>query len=153
MSKNEKTPEILKSEFEAWKSKKGERLLKLYQEKSARQIKGEDTSGIEKKITDMEKNISQRQARLEKNLSHLYERMYKSGASSGAKKARQERTHRLCNIGGLVEKAGLGEMEQDVLFGMLLQQADYLKGNPGIISRWKERGQAELAGALRAREE
>ena len=139
-----KTPEELTNEFSKWKAKKGEKLLKLYQEKSAKESKGEDFSGTNQKILDMEKEISQKQAKLEKDLGRLYARMYKAGASSDAKKARQERTHHLCNLGGLVEKAGLGEMDAAALLGMLLQQKEYLAGNPGILSRWSERGQAAL---------
>lgn len=147
--KKEKTVEDLNNEFLKWKGKKSEKLLKLYQEKSSKESRGEDYSSINQKILDMEEKISQRQAELEKALGRLYERMYKAGASSDAKKVRQERTHHLCNLGGLVEKAGLGEMETAALLGMLLQQAEYLAGNPGILSRWTERGQA----ALNAKEE
>lgn len=102
-----KTPEELNREFSEWKAKKGEKLLKLYQEKSSKELIGEDSSDTNKKILVMEKEISQRKAHLEKSLSRIYERMYKSGASTEAKKRRQERTHHLCNLGGLIEKAGL----------------------------------------------
>lgn len=139
-----KTVEELNNEFSAWKIKKGGKLLKLYQEKASKEARGEDCSATEEKIRTMEKEIAQQQARLEKSLGHLYERMYKAGASSDAKKVRQERTHHLCNLGGLVEKAGLGNMETTALFGMLLQQAEYLASNPGIKSRWAERGDAAL---------
>lgn len=138
------TPEELKNEFSTWKSKKGERLLKLYQEKSAKQARGEDISSIQEKITAMEQKISQRKERLDRNLAREYERMYKAGASSDAKKARQERTHHLCNLGGLIEKAGLGDRDPAMLLGMLLQQADYLANNSTIEARWAERGQAAL---------
>ena len=74
----------------------------------------------------------------------LTARMYRSGASADAKEERRERTHHLCNLGGLVEKAGLGNLEAPVLLGMLLQQAEYLRANPGIENRWKERGIAAL---------
>lgn len=141
-----KTPEELNKEFSEWKTKKGEKLLKLYQEKSSQESRGEDSSVISKKIFVMEKEISQRKAYLEKKLSRIYERMYKSGASTEAKKRRQERTHHLCNLGGLIEKAGLGEMEPAALLGMMLQQVEYMATNPTIVSRWKERGQMALQG-------
>ncbi len=144
-----KTPEELKKDFQDWKVTKDGKLLKLYQEKYAKEANGEDCSNTQEKICAMEKEISQRQEALERKLGRLYERMYKAGASSEAKKVRQERTHHLCNLGGLVEKAGLGEMEAPALLGMLLHQAEYLKSNPGILSRWTERGQA----ALNAKEE
>mgnify|MGYP000027171612 FL=1 len=140
-----KTPEELKKIFQNWKSKKDSKLLKLYQEKSSKESKGEDSSQISEKISSIEQEISQKHAKLEKDLGRIYAQMYKAGASSAAKKARQERTHHLCNLGGLVEKAGLGEMEPSALLGMLLQQADFLSKNPGVLSRWTEMGQAVLS--------
>lgn len=140
-----KTPEELKKIFQNWKSKKDSKLLKLYQEKSSTEAQGGDSSQISEKISSIEQEISQRKNALERKLSHIYERMYKAGASADAKKARQERTHHLCNLGGLVEKAGLGEMEPSALLGMLLQQADFLSKNPGVLSRWTEMGQAALS--------
>ena len=140
-----KTPEELKKIFQNWKSKKDSKLLKLYQEKSSKESKGEDSSQISEKISSIEQEISQKQAKLEKDLGRIYAQMYKAGASSAAKKARQERTHHLCNLGGLVEKAGLGEMEPSALLGMLLKQADFLSKNPGVLSRWTEMGQAVLS--------
>lgn len=139
-----KTAEELNKEFSEWKSKKNERLLKLYQDKALKESRGEDSSITKEKILTMEKEISQKQAKLDKILGRIYERMYKAGASSEAKKARQERTHHLCNIGGLVEKAGLGALEPAALLGMLIQQAEYLASNPGIVGRWAERGDAAL---------
>lgn len=143
-SEKVKTPEKLKSEFKAWKLKQDARLLRMYQEKSVKESKGEDNSAIKDKIDVMEKRISQREEKLKRSLNRLYEQMYKSGASSDAKKARQERTHHLCNLGGLVEKAGLGDMAPAALLGMLLQQAEYLQANPTILNRWTERGQVAL---------
>lgn len=145
MEKKEKTPVDLERAFDEWKSKKGEKLLKLYQEKAAKEREGKDFSPISEKIKKIETSIEQKKATLDKRLSALYARIYKAGASNEAKKLRQERTHHLCNLGGLVEKAGLGDMPPDVLLGMLIQQAEYLKGNPTIVNRWKERGQTELA--------
>nr|CRY96502.1 hypothetical protein [uncultured prokaryote] len=134
----------LNNDFNAWKTKKDAKLLKLYQAKSAMEAKGEDCANASQKIKDLEMQISQRQAKLEKALGRIYERMYKAGASANAKKARQERTHHLCNLGGLVEKAGLGDMAPAALLGMLLQQAEYLQANPAILNRWTERGQVAL---------
>lgn len=139
-----KTPEELNKIFQNWKSKKDSKLLKLYQEKSAKESKGEDISDTKQKIFDMEKEISQKQAKLEKDLARIYAQMYKAGASSAAKKVRQERTHHLCDLGGLVEKAGLGEMEPSALLGMLLQQAEFLASHPGVVETWTERGKAAL---------
>ena len=139
-----KTAEELNKEFSIWKAKKGEKLLKLYQEKSAKTAKKEDCSAVDEKILSMENEISQREARLEKSLNLFYKRMYKAGASSDAKKARQKRTHRLCILGGLVEKAGLGDLEPPTLLGMLLQQADFLANHPTVKEKWAERGSAAL---------
>lgn len=135
-----KTPEELSQAFEQWKAKKGEKLLKLYQEKAAKEKSGEDFSPVSDQINEIEKQISQKKANLDRRLSLLYARIYRSGASSAAKKERQQRTHHLCNLGGLVEKAGLGELKPAVLLGMLIQQAEYLKNNPGVVERWEKNG-------------
>ena len=139
-----KAPEDIDKEFERWKSKKSEKLLKLYQEKAAREKKNEDVQDVMNRIHEIEEEIEKRKQALDKRLSSLYRRMYGSGASADAKKERRERTHHLCNLGGLVEKAGLGSLEAPVLLGMLLQQAEFLKSNPGVENRWKERGIAAL---------
>jgi len=139
-----KTPEELSQAFERWKAKKGEKLLKLYQEKAAKEKSGEIFAPVSERIHEIEKEIAQKKANLDRRLSLLYARIYRAGASYAAKKERQQRTHHLCNLGGLVEKAGLGELKPAVLLGMLIQQAEYLKSNPGIIERWEKRGQEAL---------
>ena len=139
-----KTAEELNKEFSEWKAQKDVRLLKLYQDNASKEAKGADASGTKEKILVIENEILQKKAKFDKNLARIYERMYKAGASSDAKKARQERTHHLCNLGGLVEKAGLGALEPAALLGMLIQQAEYLASNPGIVGRWAERGDAAL---------
>lgn len=140
-----KTPEELSQAFERWKSKKGEKLLKLYQEKAAKEKSGEFFAPVSERIHEIEKEISQKKETLDRRLSLLYARIYRSGASSAAKKERQQRTHHLCNLGGLVEKAGLGELKADALLGMLIQQAEFLKNNPGVLERWEKRGQEVLS--------
>lgn len=139
-----KTPEELSQEFEEWKAKKGAKLLKLYQEKASRERTNKDAQDVIVRINEIEEEIEKRKSALDRRLSSLYARMYRSGASADAKEERRERTHHLCNLGGLVEKAGLGNLEAPVLLGMLLQQAEYLRANPGIENRWKERGIATL---------
>ena len=139
-----KTPEELSQAFEQWKAKKGEKLLKLYQEKALRERTNKDAQDVVVRINEIEEEIEKRKSALDRRLSSLYARMYRSGASADAKEDRRERTHHLCNLGGLVEKAGLGNLEAQVLLGMLLQQAEFLKSNPGVENRWKERGIAAL---------
>ena len=147
-----KTPEELSQSFEEWKAKKGAKLLKLYQEKASRERTNKDAQDVIVRINEIEEEIEKRKSALDRRLSSLYARMYRSGASADAKEERRERTqeerrertHHLCNLGGLVEKAGLGNLEAPVLLGMLLQQAEYLRANPGIENRWKERGIAAL---------
>ena len=139
-----KTPEELSQAFERWKAKKGEKLLKLYQEKAAKEKSGEIFAPVSERIHEIEKEISQKKAHLDRRLSLLYARIYRSGASSAAKKERQKRTHHLCNLGGLVEKAGLGELKAAALLGMLIQQAEFLANNPGVLDRWEKRGEEAL---------
>lgn len=142
--KDKKTPDELTSEFKQWKEKISVRLLKLYQEKSAKERAGKDIDEVAKNIDEIESKISQKKARLDRQLAQAYERMYRAGASTDAKEERRERTHHLCNLGGLVEKAGLGELDAASLLGMLLQQADFLAKNPVVLERWKSRGQEAL---------
>ena len=140
-----KDTKILESTFREWKQKKDERLLALYQRRKEYEERGESTKDVDEKISSIETEISQKNAKLERDLLKLYKRMEKAGASTSAKKERQERTHHLCNIGGLVEKAGMGGWDKATLLGMFLQQKEYLESNPGIKSRWAERGQAALS--------
>ena len=139
-----KTPKELSQAFERWKAKKGEKLLKLYQEKAAKEKSGEIFAPVSERIHEIEKEIAQKKAHLDRRLSLLYARIYRSGASSAAKKERQKRTHHLCNLGGLVEKAGLGELKAAALLGMLIQQAEFLANNPGVLDRWEKRGEEAL---------
>ena len=147
-----KTPEELSQAFEEWKSKKGAKLLKLYQEKASRERTNKDAQDVIVRINEIEEEIEKRKSALDRRISSLYARMYRSGAarmyrsgaSADAKEERRERTHHLCNLGGLVEKAGLGNLEAQALLGMLLQQAEFLRANPSVELRWKERGIAAL---------
>lgn len=142
--KKQKTPEELTTEFEIWKKKKDSQLLKLYQEKDAKEKAGKDISTVRTRLDELQTEIAQKKAQLDRRLVQLYAQICKAGASSDAKKERQERTHHLCNLGGLVEKAGLGGLEPAALLGMLLQQADVLASHPGEVATWIERGQAAL---------
>lgn len=139
-----KTPEELSQAFEEWKAKKGAKLLKFYQEKASRERTNKDAQDVIVRINELEEEIEKRKSALDRRLSSLYARMYRSGASADAKEERRERTHHLCNLGGLVEKAGLGNLEAPALLGMLLQQAEFLRANPSVELHWKERGIAAL---------
>lgn len=139
-----KDTKTLEESFSAWKQKKDERLLALYQRRKEFEESGESTKDIDEKIVAIETEISQKKTKLESELLKLYKRMERAGASSSAKKERQERTHHLCNLGGLVEKAGLGKFDAPTLLGMLLHKKEHLDNNPGVLKRWAERGQAVL---------
>lgn len=139
-----KTTQTLEDTFKSWKQKKDERLLALYQRRKMCEESGESSANIDEKIFAIEAEIDQRKAKLDRELLNFYRRMEKAGASASAKKERQERTHHLCELGGLVEKAGFGQMEASALLGMLLQQKEYLESNPSILNRWTERGQLAL---------
>jgi len=63
---------------------------------------------------------------------------------------RRDRTRRLIELGGLVQKAGLVEMTNDdraVLLGALLEVADQLVGleREGSLTRWRHRGRRAFA--------
>ncbi len=67
---------------------------------------------------------------------------------------RRERTHRLIQLGGLVDKAGLlpliGDDDPDatLLGGLLLLRADLLDGSArDRLAAWRRRGQRALRGA------
>ena len=139
-----KTPEERIKEFDVWLAKKGKRYVELQQEKMSKISKGKDCSKEEAAMARIDLEISQKKARHERILNNIYARMYNAGCSTKAKEERKERTHHLCNLGGLVEKAGLGKMEPDALLGMLIQQAEYMANNPAIVSRWAEKGNAAL---------
>ena len=73
-----KTPEELSQAFERWKAKKGEKLLKLYQEKAAKEKSGEIFAPVSERIHEIEKEIAQKKAHLDRRLSLLYARIYLS---------------------------------------------------------------------------
>lgn len=63
---------------------------------------------------------------------------------------RRERTHRLIELGGLVQKAGLPDLIGDdraALFGALLSLADALSEPPrdATIALWRRRGRRAFA--------
>ena len=145
--KNQKieTPEQVSKDFKIWVGQKAFNVAKLLKSKIDKQKKGEDTTKIDEEIRKLELEISEREAKINKRLVRIYKRNANSGASQKAKKERQERTHKLCNLGGLVEKAGLGDLDAQTLLGMLIQQAEYLEKNSYIKAQWAEKGKIALS--------
>lgn len=149
-----KNPDEIKQEFAKWKLKQEARVLSLYRKRQSELEKVPDVNDTDESIAarkkavkdmaesiaNIEKAINQRQARDERKLLRIYDEL-DPGNSREAKDARRQRTHRLCQLGGLVEKAGLGNMDHTTLLGMLLQQKEYLEKNQNMLSRWKEKGQ------------
>jgi hypothetical protein len=68
-------------------------------------------------------------------------------AKSAQKKAltveeRRARTHKLCDLGGLVEKAGIGDADPATLLGFLLE---FSRQSAEHKAAWKATGQAAMA--------
>lgn len=91
---------------------------------------------LEERIAKLEAKKAQQQAAIDAQLKKLH--------SQAKTKERKERTRRLIQLGGLVEKAGLGDMDPAALLGMLMLQKEFLERNPRTIETWKQRGAAEF---------
>lgn len=63
----------------------------------------------------------------------------KKAAMDRATKRKAE-TRRKIELGGLIIKAGFGDMDKAAILGMLQTQAVYLKENPAIVNRWRNVG-------------
>ena len=87
---------------------------------------------LEERIAKLEAKKAQQQAAIDAQLKKLH--------SQAKTKERKERTRRLIQLGGLVEKAGLGDMDPTALLGMLIQQKDFLEKTPGVFNNWKKQG-------------
>lgn len=124
-------------QFETWKAKTEAKLLMLYRKKNP-------TDNDRDKITHMEKQIEKKQALINKKLARRYRELEAAGNSSEAQDARRKRTHKLCQLGGLVEKAGWGEVEDALLLGMLLKQKKYLAEHPHMLDTWTAEGNKAL---------
>lgn len=147
IEKKEKTVETCKASFDSWKEKNDKKLLKLFleREKAAEgTLKNKDPNDIAKQITALRTKISQKESSTYKEIAQLIIKSQKAGSSSDAKEERRKRTHHLCTLGGLIEKAGLGNLAPGILLGMLLQQAAYMKEHPDIVNRWKVKGDEAL---------
>ena len=97
------------------------------------------------KIREIEDEIARKHEQLDKRLAAFYARAYRASGSAEARAERAARTHKLCQLGGLVEKAGLGTMTPAALLGMLLQQREYMQKSPSVLSRWQADGERALA--------
>ena len=91
-------------------------------------------------------SLAERQARLEQQRARLQREEAKVREAE-----RKARTRRLIEAGGLVDKAGLGETEANVLYGALLEVAGKL-GDPAQLSRWEAEGGRAFDREARVRE-
>lgn len=91
---------------------------------------------LEERIAKLEAKKAQQQAAIDAQLKKLH--------SQAKTKERKERTRRLIQLGGLIEKAGLGDMDSAALLGMLMQQKDFIERNPRTLDTWKQRGATEF---------
>lgn len=91
--------------------------------------------------------LAERMAKLEvqKNRLQLAENKIKT-------EERKQRTRRLIEAGGLVEKAGLLALEPNVLYGALLELVDGAS-NKGQLAKWEAEGGRVFAHEARARDE
>jgi len=62
---------------------------------------------------------------------------------------RRQRTRNLIELGGLIAKAGLDEVENKTLLGALLSLTQE-KDNPKVLKEWHERGQKAFADGPKA---
>ena len=127
-------------EFEKWRKPIQDRLNAILNEKFEIDLKGDDSTELSEKAKKLQEKIRKKEELIRDRIYQTNQILYGSGKSSEAQKKRRERTHHLCEIGGIVEKSGLGKLELDVLLGLLLQQAKQMKETPEIVSRWKEIG-------------
>ncbi|PZX14313.1 conjugative transfer protein TraD [Palleronia aestuarii] len=91
-------------------------------------------------------SLAERQARLDQQRARLQREEAKI-----REEARKARTRRLIEAGGLVDKAGLGELEANALYGALLEVAGRL-GDPAERARWEAAGGRAFDRETRARE-
>ncbi len=91
-------------------------------------------------------SLAERQARLEQQRARLLREEAKIRED-----ARKARTRGLIEAGGLVAKAGLGELDANVLLGALLEVASKL-GDPEQLARWAAEGGRAFDREAKARE-
>ncbi|WP_299654980.1 conjugal transfer protein TraD [uncultured Jannaschia sp.] len=91
-------------------------------------------------------SLAERQARLEQQRARLQREEAKVREAE-----RKARTRRLIEAGGLVDKAGLGETEANVLYGALLEVAGRM-GDPAQLSRWETAGGQAFDREARAKD-
>lgn len=130
------TPEEKKQKYNLWEKSQFEKQGRLLRKINEKKALGQNVEKEENTLAQIDEKITQKRKALEQTLLRLYSRE--------SEKERKARTHRLCELGGLVEKAGLGNMEKHVLLGMLVLQADAVATNPMLLNTWAERGHMEL---------
>lgn len=91
-------------------------------------------------------SLAERQARLEQQRARLQRDETKIRDD-----ARKARTRRLIETGGLVDKARLGDIEANVLYGALLAVAATMS-NPEQVARWEAEGGRAFDREAKARE-
>jgi len=113
------------------------KLLTLYREKNALQAANKDTSQIDAEIKSIEDDLKAEASKVPRlNASQFIA-------------DRKTRTHHLCQLGRLLEKAGWGNESAECILGMLLDQKTALK-NMTTRKKWEELGKAELASSTPA---
>ena len=91
-------------------------------------------------------SLAERQARLEQQRARL-----QRDEASIREAERKARTRRLIEAGGLVDKAGLGEIGANVLYGALLDVAGKT-GDPDQVARWEASGGRAFDREAKARD-
>ena len=84
---------------------------------------------VERDLTEEKKKLALKKSRLESKEKRLRE------------KERKVRTRRLIELGGLVSKAGIEELNNNALLGALLDIKEKIK-EESVIKKWKDQGAA-----------
>lgn len=90
-------------------------------------------------------SLAERQARLEQQRARL-----QRDEAKVREDARKARTRGLIEAGGLVDKAGLGVLDANVLYGALLEIATRIS-DPEQVARWQAEGGRAFDREARAR--
>ena len=90
-------------------------------------------------VTRTEEQLEQLLTKKEK-----IERRIHEAKSRVSQAERKKRTQKLIQIGGLVEIAGLGDLDKGALLGALLEIVEKVKRNPLQAHAWKQLGDFTL---------
>ncbi len=108
-----------------------------------------ETNLLEQKIREQNPEMTDKQieqiAKLKQQENRAKEKIKKIKSQVSAQK-RKERTKLLCDLGGLVLKAGLQDMDRETLLGALLSMQQWAKESPNSpkIQGWKREGQKAM---------